>query len=894
MSFECEASLGAAGNSNELLRRITDYLRRSQDLGSILNTAVTEVGAFLTVDRVEIYEFQADSSGQVVSEWIGSNRLASLLGVCFTADDIPAEAREFLIPAQVADDGTQDSAGELRPTDCSPDCLMAIGVASSLVVPIHYHDYVWGLIVAHHAEPREISASEVQAVERVVDLLSVAISQSILTMQAREQAHRESTINHISRLLHSLSAIELEAALEATVLAFDGSGGRLWLQADAFNPQGTRPTTSPSCYLRLYRVGTQPIIPLHAPYTLMEQYPLWQDYFKATQEPVWAIADVYEEPGLNSLQSAFRSTSIRGLLVVPLWYRYQLLGYLSVFRDEVEANLVWAEQGSSEERSTDSPPFQGEKATKRGYAVDWTLSELELAQALGQQFATAIQQYETHQQLQTLNSRLEGQVQERTAQLQQATEQQRILFEVVTKTRRSLDFQTIFTTVTQEVRQSLNADRAIVFCFDPTSQSDDGDVVAEDGLPDFPAMLSQTIHGHCLGENYLTQYQQGHVTAIVDIHQAGFKDCYVALLDRFAIKANIVAPLIKGEKLWGLLCVHQCDKPRDWQPTEIQFVTQVAIQLGIGLEQADLLAQTQLQAEQLAYTLRTLKHTQGQLIQTEKMSSLGQLVAGIAHEINNPVNFIAGNLNYVKSYIDDLLALIQTYQTCYPEPYPQVIEQMEAIDLEFMTQDLPKTVSSMKIGTDRIRQIVLSLRNFSRLDQSEVKPIDIHEGIESTLLILQHRLKAPDHPNGGITLEKEYGELPLVECYASQLNQAFMNVLSNAIDALEEAVSQGFGRSPMISIRTESIDDDLVVIRIRDNGLGIPAGVKAQIFEPFFTTKPIGKGTGMGLSISREIIVDKHRGVFKCHSQAGESTEFWIEVPVKQKPRYQEDEANHL
>jgi GAF domain-containing protein len=890
MSFECEASLGAAGNSNELLRRITDYLRRSQDLGSILNTAVTEVGAFLTVDRVEIYEFQADSSGQVVAEWIGSNRLASLLGVCFTADDIPAEAREFLIQAQVADDGTQDSARELRPTDC----LMAIGVASSLVVPIHYHDYVWGLIVAHHAEPREISASEVQAVERVVDLLSVAISQSILTMQAREQAHRESTINHISRLLHSLSAIELEAALEATVLAFDGSGGRLWLQADAFNPQGTRPTTSPSCYLRLYRVGTQPIIPLHAPYTLMEQYPLWQDYFKATQEPVWAIADVYEEPGLNSLQSAFRSTSIRGLLVVPLWYRYQLLGYLSVFRDEVEANLVWAEQGSSEERSTDSPPFQGEKATKRGYAVDWTLSELELAQALGQQFATAIQQYETHQQLQTLNSRLEGQVQERTAQLQQATEQQRILFEVVTKTRRSLDFQTIFTTVTQEVRQSLNADRAIVFCFDPTSQSDDGDVVAEDGLPDFPTMLSQPIHGHCLGENYLTQYQQGHVTAIVDIHQAEFKDCYVALLDRFAIKANIVAPLIKGEKLWGLLCVHQCDKPRDWQPTEIQFVTQVAIQLGIGLEQADLLAQTQLQAEQLAYTLRTLKHTQGQLIQTEKMSSLGQLVAGIAHEINNPVNFIAGNLNYVKSYIDDLLALIQTYQTCYPEPHPQVIEQMEAIDLEFMTQDLPKTVSSMKIGTDRIRQIVLSLRNFSRLDQSEVKPIDIHEGIESTLLILQHRLKAPDHPNGGITLEKEYGELPLVECYASQLNQAFMNVLSNAIDALEEAVSQGFGRSPMILIRTESIDDDRVVIRIRDNGLGIPAGVKAQIFEPFFTTKPIGKGTGMGLSISREIIVDKHRGVFKCHSQTGESTEFWIEVPVKQKPRYQEDEANHL
>jgi signal transduction histidine kinase len=249
----------------------------------------------------------------------------------------------------------------------------------------------------------------------------------------------------------------------------------------------------------------------------------------------------------------------------------------------------------------------------------------------------------------------------------------------------------------------------------------------------------------------------------------------------------------------------------------------------------------------------------------------------VAHEINNPVNFIYGNLNHVNDYTHDLLTLVETYQSCYPNPSEEVAEQVDAIDLDFLTEDLPKTLTSMKVGADRIRQIVLSLRNFSRLDRSEMIPVNIHEGLDSTLLILQHRLKAkPDFVD--IKLVKNYGDLPMVECYAGQLNQVFMNVINNAIDALEEHLDTV--SAPMISIRTERLGSDRIVVCISDNGRGIPEDVKDKVFETFFTTKPIGKGTGMGLSISHEIVVEKHRGVFKCHSQPGHGTEFWIEIPI--------------
>ena len=268
-----------------------------------------------------------------------------------------------------------------------------------------------------------------------------------------------------------------------------------------------------------------------------------------------------------------------------------------------------------------------------------------------------------------------------------------------------------------------------------------------------------------------------------------------------------------------------------------------------------------------------LKHTQSQLIQTEKMSSLGQMVAGIAHEINNPVNFIGGNIDYANQYIQDLADLVTLYQEYYPNPPDAILQRIEDIELEFLREDLPKTLSSMKMGADRIHEIVVSMRNFSRSDDGNMKSADIHEGIDSTLVILNHRLKQ------GIQVIKQYGKLPAVECSPAQLNQVFMNVIGNAIDALEEVKKGDKGYSPTIWISTEVTADNTVTVKIRDNGPGIAAGCAQQIFDPFFTTKSIGKGTGLGLAISYQIVA-KHQGKIEVNSQIGQGTEFVITLPV--------------
>ncbi|MEH2058824.1 MAG: ATP-binding protein [Nostoc sp.] len=296
----------------------------------------------------------------------------------------------------------------------------------------------------------------------------------------------------------------------------------------------------------------------------------------------------------------------------------------------------------------------------------------------------------------------------------------------------------------------------------------------------------------------------------------------------------------------------------------------------------------------LQETLKELQLTQTQLIQSEKMSSLGQMVAGIAHEINNPVSFIYGNLHHAHKYTQDLLKLVQIYQQFCPNPLPEIQEQIEEIDLNFLIQDTTKLFQSMTVGAERIQEIVKSLRNFSRLDEAELKQVNIHEGIDSTLMILEHRLQAR-HEYPEIKVIKKYSQLPNVTCYPSQLNQVFINILANAIDALEVSAKNGewstvnsqitengklSKNNPQIQIKTEVIDKNWIAVSIADNGLGINEQVRSKLFDPFFTTKNVGKGTGLGLYISYQIIVEKHDGQLSCFSVPGKGAEFVIRIPV--------------
>ncbi|MBA3922888.1 MAG: GAF domain-containing protein, partial [Nostocaceae cyanobacterium] len=485
---------------------------------------------------------------------------------------------------------------------------------------------------------------------------------------------------------------------------------------------------------------------------------------------------------------------------------------------------------------------------------NWEPSEIEFTSQIAEQLGVALKQEEYLDQVKQQVAQL-ATLKER----EKAAERQKTLAKTVEKIRQSLDLDIIFKTTTQEVRQLLKVERVAIYRFYSDWR---GEFVADSIVDDWtPLLKPQPIES-----TFLPAGRQGPYP-----------------------RNETFVPILQGEKLWGLLVAYQNSQPRYWQDEEINLLAQVGVQLGIAIQQAELLEQTQRQKEELTQALKELQQTQAQLIHGEKMAGLGQLVAGVAHEINNPVNFIYGNLTHVTEYSHHLLEALNLYRQHYPDPVAKIQAQAADVDLDYIAEDLPKILDSMHVGAERIRSLVLSLRTFSRLDEAQMKSVDIHEGIESTLLILGHLLKAKGE-RPAIKVVKEYGKLPAVECYPAQLNQVFMNLISNSIDAIEESLlmrhlspkEHTINKDPQISIRTQLVAEKRVKIQIADNGLGIPEALRVKVFNPFFTTKDIGKGTGLGLSISYQIVVEKHRGQIKCISQEGKGTEFWLEIPVKQ------------
>lgn len=397
-------------------------------------------------------------------------------------------------------------------------------------------------------------------------------------------------------------------------------------------------------------------------------------------------------------------------------------------------------------------------------------------------------------------------------------------------------------------------------------------------LPSIPVENSKDIPINLI--NYIVRTQQPLVLSNASSESLFSEDPYIK---QHQPKSVVCSPIFYQGKFTGIIYLENNLTTGAFTKSRLQVLKLLTSQAAIAIENARLYAREQDKSQELEQSLHKLQQTQAQLVQTEKISSLGQLVAGVAHEVNNPVSFISGNLSHVNQYVEDLIHLLNLYQDHLPEVPEEIAEEIEAVDLDFLLQDLPKMISSMKVGIERIRGIMQSLRNFSRTDTDEKKPFDIHEGLESTLMILQHRLKAgPTRP--AIQVVKEYSDVPQVACFGGQMNQVFMNLLANAIDALDESnANKSYAeleKNPnIITICTEVVGNN-AVIQIGDNGPGMTEAVREKLFNPFFTTKPEGKGTGLGLSISYQIVKDKHQGTLECISSPGNGAKFVITIPM--------------
>ena len=592
-------------DSPNWLRRLVNQISQAQDLQPIFNTTVVDLRSFLGVDRVKICQFRPDERVQVMAEAIHDHRLPSLLSLHFPMPGLCPYSRELLLQARggamvnlktktickicLPNENQRSSPVETInyfPIDSHyAQSLTTMGVEFSIVKPIFYHEAVWGLLIAHHSSAHFVPTRKFEVLQLVVDQLAVAITQQTLRTETQTRAGQDTLFNRIVNRLQASPEPEFQSALEAVVAAFEGSGGRLCMRNQTQKFSNPPPKNFAACLaasdpaIQMYTCGAQPQIPVATHTMLMEQYRLWQDHYQSGSYLVWPISNLYQTLELEPLFDAFRPTSIDSLLMIPLTYRQELLGYLSIFRNSGGSNSSQTGQIAPEQ------PCQ---------VQEWT--NLELAQKLGQQFAVAIHNYELSQQAHHSETHFNTEIQQHTAQLQQVVQQQQGLSEILSKIKAAIDPETIFQTTTKELCRLLQAERVSVYRFN----ADWGGEFVHDFEYVNPTWLRTSKLGRntAWNDTYLQETQGGRYRynetfAADDIYQANLSPCHIEILEQFHIKAFATAPVFVGQRLWGVLAAYQHSQTRQWLTTDILFLSQTASSLGLALQQAGLLAQTQ-------------------------------------------------------------------------------------------------------------------------------------------------------------------------------------------------------------------------------------------------------------------------------------------------------------
>lgn len=823
----------------QLVADTVDKIRRSLNLQDIFNTTTREVRQLLDADRVVIYRFNPDWSGEFIAESVGEG-WAHLLQTQEESQVIKENVSRCTIKhlSEAADTYLQDSQGgrfsrgeiyrvcndiySAGFSDCYIQALERYQARAYSIFALYHGQKLWGLLaVFQNSGPRQWNANEIDLLTQISTQLSIGLQQAEYVNQMRVQSQQLTKAAQRQKAL-SKTIDKIRQSLDISVI-FDTTTHevRQLLAADRvviyrFNPDWSGEFVAESVEAKWDSLMVQQLtnetlrenISQCSVKHLSDSVTTSDTYLKDSKGGAFSKGelfricnDIYAADFTDCYIQSLESYQARAYAIIAIYQDAHLWGLLATFQN--------------------SGPRE------------WQTDEIDLLTQVSNQLSIGLQQAEYL-----------AQVRAQTVQLTKASQRQQALAATIDNIRKSLDIEEIFQTTTQEVRQLLDVDRVAIYRFNADWS---GQFVADSISED-----EEVIH-----------YPQPQRIALSQMNTDGQYP-----------RHETFVPISHGEQLWGLLVAYQTHEPRYWQADEISLLTQVGAQLGVALNQAELLTQTQKQAQKLEQAFAELQQTQAQLIQNEKMAGLGQLVAGIAHEINNPVNFIFGNVPHAKDQIDDLLMLVRQYQVHCPQLPDDVGKQVDAVELDFIAEDLPKVIDSMNVGAQRIQEIVQGLRIFSRTDEVDMKQANLHEGLDSTLMLLGHRLKANEQ-RAKIQVKLEYGNLPIIDCYPGPLNQVFMNLINNALDALDEAADN----SPTITIRTKSSSDS-VFVEISDNGSGMPETVRSQIFNPFFTTKPVGQGTGLGLSISYSIIADKHHGQISCTSALGQGTTFTLQLPI--------------